>query len=134
MKNIYLLLFQSISFCISAQNKDYVGNYKTKIKANGGEILEYELNLNADNTFIYHFYRNIGQPHSIDENQYGKGTWKKVKNIIYFYTNAATEIDNKYSLNFTNTTGRFDTKNKSLFRFYKSDIFWIVKSTLKKIN
>ncbi len=46
---------------------------------------------------------------------------------------ATTEIDNKYSLNFTNTTGRFDTKNKTLFRFYKSNIPWIKRPTVSKL-
>ncbi len=90
MKNFHLLLFYSISFSISfsisAQNKDYIGHYETKVKTKVGEIFDYKLILNSDNTFTYHFFRNIGQPQSIDENWYGKGTWKQVKNIIYFYT------------------------------------------------
>lgn len=134
MKILYLLLFYSISFFISGQNNEYIGHYETKVKTKVGEIFEYKLILNSDNTFTYHFFRNIGHPQSIDENWYGKGTWKVENNIVYFFTDRLTEIDKKYNLDFNNTTGRFDTKNKTLFRFYKSDIFWIVKSTLNKIN
>ncbi|NJM80855.1 MAG: hypothetical protein HC854_16830 [Flavobacterium sp.] len=134
MKNILLLFFYSISFFISAQNNEYIGHYETIIKTKGGETLEYKLDLKADNTFIYHFYRNLGQTQSIDENWYGKGTWKVKNNIVYFFTDKLTDLDQKYNLDFTNTTGRFDTKNKSLFRFYKSNIPWIKKSTVSKIN
>lgn len=134
MKNYILLLLCSFSFSIFAQNDSYIGTYEKKINGIGGEIFIYKLEINADHTFTYHLFRNIGQSSNVDENYYGKGTWKQIKNVIYFHTNNETDIDEKYTLNFTNSTGRYDAKNKTLFRFYRSQIAWIKKSTLTKID
>ncbi|WP_445458004.1 hypothetical protein [Flavobacterium sp. HNIBRBA15423] len=133
-KNILFLIPILCTSLLSAQNNNYIGTYEKTIKANKGEVFKYELNINADSTFTFHFFRNIGQAISVDENSYGRGTWKVVKNILCFYTNKEKDIDEKYSLSFTNTTGRFDHKNKSLFRFYRSNISWLEKRTLTKID
>lgn len=135
MKTIILFLpFLLISIVSKAQKNNYIGNYEKEIKAITGEIFQYKLEINADSTFTFHYFRNIGQPQSINENSYGKGTWKIIKNIIHFYTDAENDINTKYQLNFTNSKGRFDHKDKKLFRFYHSDIRWIEKLTILKID
>lgn len=121
-----LLLF---SFVSNAQNDNYVGIYEKKIKTVKNEVLEYELQILSDSTFTFHFFRNLGQSISKDENVYGKGTWKVIKKVIHFYTNTS-DLDQKYTLDFTNSSGRFDGKNKNQFRFYHSEIPWIEKLTL----
>lgn len=127
---LFLLLFSLIS---NAQNNNYVGAYEKKIKTVKNEVFEYELQILSDSTFTFHFFRNLGQSVSTDENVYGKGTWKVIKNVIHFVTNT-NDLDEKYTLNFTKSSGRFDTKNKTLFRFYHSEIPWIEKLTLEKVE
>lgn len=134
MKKTFLFIALMFITLTTAQNTNYIGHYEKKIKANDGFVLEYELNIKADNTFTFHSFRNIGQLNSVDENSYAKGTWKIIKNIIYFYMDKETELDEKHQLNFTNSRGRMDHKDKKLFRFYHSDIFWVDKLTLTKIE
>ncbi|WP_130733703.1 hypothetical protein [Flavobacterium sp. J27] len=134
MKNDTLLLFLLLfSFTLNAQNNNYVGIYEKKIKSVKNEVFEYELQILSDSTFTFHFFRNLGQSISKDENVYGKGTWKVIKNVIHFVTNA-NDLDEKHILNFTNSSGRFDGKNKNQFRFYHSEIPWIEKLTLQKVK
>ena len=54
--------------------------------------------------------------------------------MLYFNTNKATDIDNKYTLDFTNTKARYVTKHprdksdkavKTHLRFYDSEIPWV---------
>jgi len=134
MKIVFLFITVLFTSFLTAQKKNYIGNYETIINGSQGEKFKYILTLKTDSTFTFHFFRNIGQAISVDENNYGRGTWKVVKNILYFYTHPENDLDEKYTLNFTNTTGRFDHKNKSLFRFYRSDISWLEKRTLTKID
>lgn len=134
MKNALLLIALVFTTLTTAQNTNYIGNYEKKTKADDKLLLEYELSIKADSTFTFHFFRNNGQFISVDENSYAKGTWKVIKNIIYFYTDKETELDEKHQLNFTNSSGRMDHKDKKLFRFYHSDIFWVDKLTLTKIE
>ncbi|WP_290800655.1 hypothetical protein [Flavobacterium sp.] len=132
MKNYTsLLLLLLFSFVSNAQNDNYVGIYEKKIKTVKNEVLEYELQILSDSTFTFHFFRNLGQSISKDENAYGKGTWKVIKKVIHFYTNTS-DLDQKYTLDLTNSSGRFDGKNKNQFRFYHSEIPWIEKLTLEK--
>lgn len=133
MKTVLFITTFLFTSLLVAQ-EEYIGTYESKIEASKGERLKYILTLSADSTFTFHFFRNIGQPLSVNENSYGKGTWKVVNDIVYFDTNKETDIDTKYILNFTNTTGRFDAKNKSVFRFYRSDIKWLERKTLTKVE
>jgi len=50
---------------------------------------------------------------------------------MYFTTNPETEIDDKYTLNFTNIKGRWDARKNALI-LYESDIFWLRKFAIKK--
>ncbi len=134
MKNYTSLLFLLLfSFISNAQNDNYIGVYEKKIKTQKNEVFEYELQILSDSTFTFHFFRNLGQSISKDENVYGKGTWKVIKNVIHFETNT-NDLDEKYTLNFTNSSGRFDGKNKNQFRFYHSEIPWIERLTLQRIE
>ena len=133
MKILFLFICVLFTTLLTAQT-NYIGTYESKIDGNKGERFTYTLVIKSDSTFTFHFFRNIGQSISVDENSYGKGTWKVVKNILHFYTDKESDLDEKYTLNFTNTTGRLDGKNKSLFRFYRSDISWLVRRTLQKVK
>lgn len=54
--------------------------------------------------------------------------------MLYSYTNKENDLDEKHTINFTNTKARYITKSKrdksnkevkNNLRFYDSEIFWI---------
>jgi hypothetical protein len=49
-------------------------------------IIKWTLTLNEDGTFLYHFLRDLSaiSKANTEENFYGKGTWKAVKNLVFF--------------------------------------------------
>jgi hypothetical protein len=135
MKKLFLLLVLTIGFSLLAQTEDYHGTYFFYVKANKGEIIDYKLQLNADQTFLFTSYVNN------NTNEYyknGKGTWK-VENKIIKFTTESTDLDKDHTLNFTSTTARVikkslrDTSDKvvpTALQFYKSEIFWIANLKL----
>jgi hypothetical protein len=107
MKKIFLLLILTIGFSLSAQTEDYTGIYTFYVKALKGEIIDYQLQLNYDNTFLFKSYINN------NTNEYyknGKGTWK-VENKIIKFTTEATDLDEKHTLNFSGSTARLIKKS-----------------------
>ena len=139
MKSLLLISTLLISFSFYAQSKDHVGVYKLDL----GEESHFEkttLTLNADGTFLFHFYdyREKGMPK--ERNKYGKGTWISKGKLILF-SSSEKDVDDTHVLNFNNSKARFDTKSprdksdsvkKTSIRFYESDIFWIVGRTMIK--
>lgn len=135
MKKLLLLLLLTIGFSLSAQTEDYHGNYLFYVKANKGEIIDYKLQLNADQTFLFTSYVNN------NTNEYyknGKGSWKIENKIIYF-TSEKTDLDENHILNLTGSTARIlkkslrDTSDKvvpTALQFYKSEIPWIANLKL----
>tara|TARA_B100000768_G_scaffold39367_1_gene38241 strand:- start:760 stop:1188 length:429 start_codon:yes stop_codon:yes gene_type:complete len=134
MKIIILIFLVTITTSIYSQTKEYTGIYKRHFDINEEGSIEYQLELSPDGTFTFRNYRKISAKNR-EENQYGRGTWKIEKNnVFYFYTNKENDIDEEYTLNFTNTKARYITKSlrdtsekevKNHLRFYDSEIFWI---------
>jgi len=138
MKNLFLFLLITC-FNLAAQTEDYAGTYSIHIDGKDGNILDYKLHLNTDNTFEFISYQKLvdvrGEQHKY---QYGKGTWK-VENKIIKFTTQATDLDEKHTMNFSGSTARLikksprDTSDKvvpTVLQFYKSDIFWIANLKL----
>jgi len=131
MKNILSLLLVVFSINLTAQTENYAGNYIAHFNFNENGVITYTLILNPDGTFTFHNYRKINDKKP-EENSYGKGTWKVEKtNVLYFYTDKTIELDNKHTIDFTNTKARYITKsprdktNKVVntnLRFYDSEI------------
>jgi len=142
MKHVFILILISFNLSLIAQSEKYAGTYKAIHNFNENGIIEYTLILNPDGTFTFHNYRKISAKNP-EENQYGQGTWKVEKeNMLYFNTDKATDIDNKYTLDFTNTKARYVTKHprdksdkvvKNHLRFYDSEIPWVKGWKLFKI-
>lgn len=131
MKKIVLTLLLAFSATIIAQTEKYAGNYVAHFDFNDNGTITYTLILKSDGTFTFHNYRKISTKNP-EENSYGKGTWKVEKdNVLYFYTNVNSELDDKHTIDFTNTKARYITKSprdksdkviKTHLRFYESDI------------
>lgn len=127
MKQLLLFIYATINFSLSAQTEDYKGTYIFYVEAKKGEIIDYKLNLNADNTFLFTSYINN------NTNEYhksGKGMWK-VENKIIKFTTEPTDLDKDHTLNFSGTTARVIKKSPrdqsdkvvpTSLQFYKSEI------------
>ncbi len=132
-RTIFLLLLIITSTAFS-QTEIYTGVYKIHHDINDEGTLDYKLTLKKDSTYTFHSYRKINAKNP-EENLYGKGTWNIEKNnVLYFYTNTENDLDEKHSLDFTNTKARYITKNprdqsdkeiKTHLRIYESNIPWL---------
>ena len=138
MKNIFLILLISC-FNLAAQTEDYAGTYSLHIDGKDGNILDYKLHLNSDNTFQFNsFQKLVAIRGEQNKYHYGKGTWIVENKIIKFKTET-TDLDEKFTMNFSGSTARLfkksprDTSDKvfpTTLQFYKSDIFWIANLKL----
>jgi len=139
MKKFLLLFLITLSLTISAQTEEYSGTYNIHIEGKDKSIIDYNLVLNKDHTFMFvSFQKLIDIRGEHDKYNYGKGTWK-VENKIIKFTTEATDLDEKHTLNFTDSTARLikksprDTSDKvvpTALQFYKSEIFWIANLKL----
>ena len=139
MKKLFLLLILTIGFSLSAQTENYSGTYILHLEGKDGNILDYKLQLNQDNTFMFvSFQKLLDTRGEHDKYNYGKGTWK-VENKIIKFTTEKTDLDEKHTLNFSGSTARLikksprDTTEKVVptsLQFYKSEIFWIANLKL----
>ncbi len=142
MKKALLFFVVIFSINLHAQTNKYTGTYKAVHNFNESGVIEYTLVLGSNGTFTFHNYRKISLKNP-EENSYGKGTWKIEKdNTLYFYTKVNSGLDDKYTLDFTNTKARYHTKSprdksdkmvKNHLRFYDSEIPWVKGWKLFKI-
>ena len=131
MKRLFFMLLLTTSFGIKAQTEDYSGSYFFLIEGKDGHILDYKIQLNPDQTFVFtSFNRVVDMRGNHDTHKKGKGTWK-VENKIIKFTTEPTDLNQDYTLNFSGTTARIvkksprDTSDKLIptaLQFYKSDI------------
>jgi hypothetical protein len=131
MKQFFLILLLITSLGTNAQTEDCSGNYFFLIEGKDGHILDYKIQLNPDQTFVFtSFNRVVDMRGNHDTNQKGKGTWK-VENKTLKFTTEPADINKEYTLNFTGTTARVikksprDTSDKvvpTALQFYKSEI------------
>ncbi len=125
-----------------SQTENVVGNYKLILETKDSSSFEYELTLNQDGTFSFHYYSNIKQGIPPEVNKYGKGNWTIKNNVITFFSDKQKDFDEKYTLDFTNTKARFVTKSprdkseeiiKTQLKFLESEIFWMRRIDIDKI-
>ena len=130
LKFTLFILLITFNLTVFLQSESYVGTYIRPYESQENQILKWTLTLNSDGTFIYNFYRDIGAKNS-EENFYGKGTWKGEKKLIFFYTDTTREVDETYTMDFTNSKARINRKSprdksnkivKESIRFYESDL------------
>jgi hypothetical protein len=128
-----ILFFLTFNLTSYAQSTNFIGNYEVRYDAKNA-VIEYMLSLNSDGTFFFHSYENHFKATPPEKNKYGKGTWKAKKNIITFFANREKDIDEKHTLNFSNSKARFISKSprdnsdriiKTALKFLDSDIFWV---------
>ena len=134
-----LLIFNLTLF---AQSKQIVGNYTCSLSEEGKHTIEYKLTLNEDGTFEFHSYTKLQGGTPPEVNTYGKGKWIVKNNVVTFSSNKKEDLNSKYTLDFSNSTARFVTKNprdktdqivKTRLTFLDSKMFWLKGIDIFKI-
>lgn len=142
MKLLISTLFLLCNITLFAQSNQFAGNYTRTLGEEGKHLIEYKLTLNPDGTFVFYSYSNLKGGVPQEANKYGKGKWSAKDNLISFLTNKQEDFDEKYTLDFNNSTARFITKNprdksdkvvKTKLQFLESKIFWMERIDLFKI-
>lgn len=100
------------------------------------------MNLLDDGTFIFHYYSKIKNGIPPEKNYYGKGKWTVEKNVISFFSDKQKDLDDKFTVDFTNTKARFITKLPrdktdkivpTKLQFLKSSIAWMNRIDLLNV-
>jgi len=128
MKNILIVILLNLAYNLFSQTKSFVGVYENKTDKDAEFIIEYKLSLNADNTFLFHFYQD--QICYIDDER-AKGKWKLENNAIIFNVNEKTDVNDTHKFNFNKTKA---TIKGNTLSFYDCSIDWINNTELKKIS
>lgn len=139
---IVTILFLLFNLTVFAQADQVVGDYSLTLGDDENHLLEYQLTLNQDGTFFFHYYSKIKQGVPPEKNLYGKGKWTVKNNVISFFSADKTDFDEKHTLDFTNSKARFIIKSprdktdrviKTSLRFLESEIFWMKAINLFKV-
>lgn len=130
-KALLFILLLNINYLVSSQSI-IEGTYVYEFDGSNASIRR-TLVLNPDRTFLFHAYEYHEKGIPPEKNIYGKGTWESKKGLVYFTTSKA-DIDDKHTLDFSNSKARFDAKSprdksgkeiKTSLRFYESEVFWV---------
>ncbi len=141
MKEIFLILLLFSSIPLFSQADILVGEYFLTAGDNEEHLIEYTLTLNQDGTFHFHSYRNHKKGIPWEEDKYGKGNWSMDGNVVTFFTHVQKDLDEKYTLDFSNSKARIITKPfrdktdrviKTRLQFFESEIFWIERLEILK--
>jgi hypothetical protein len=141
MKVTTIILFFLSGITLFSQSDKVVGAY---FRSSGDEeqhLIEYTLTLREDGTFLFHSYENHRRGIPWEKNNYGKGNWRLDGKVVSFFTDEQKDLDEKHSLNFSNSRARFITKPlrdktdrviKTRLQFFESEIFWIERLEILK--
>ncbi|WP_297765642.1 hypothetical protein [uncultured Muriicola sp.] len=141
MKVITSILLLLASTTMYSQMDNVVGEYFYLAGENGKHLTEYTLTLQEDGTFHFHSYEDHQRGISWERNKYGKGNWRMDGKIVSFITDKEKDIDEKYTLDFSNSKARFitkperdktDRKIETKLQFFESEIFWIERLKILK--
>jgi hypothetical protein len=142
MKGIFTILILVSSLFSFSQTDKVIGDYKLAIQTTDNNAFEYQLTLAQDGTFSFYYYSKMKQGTSPEVNKYGKGKWTLENNVISFFSDKHKDIDERNTLDFTNSKARFITKSprdktdqiiKTKLQFLKSEIFWMERIEIFKI-
>lgn len=130
MKNLICFVLLIVTATINAQ--DVAGVYQLNTVSNDFE-LKRTLTLNIDGTFEYYNFRRVEKGIPPETHIYGKGVWI-IENKVINFTSEASDIDDKFTLDFTGTKARFISKSprdksdrviETSIKFFESEVPWI---------
>lgn len=134
MKTIFTFLILISCSTLFSQEQEVVGDYKLTLETKDGSVFDYELTLSQDGAFSFHYYSNIKQGNPPEINKYGKGKWTVKDKVVTFFSDKQKDLNEKYTLDFTNSKARFITKSQrdktdqviiTRLKFLTSDIPWM---------
>ena len=141
MKVIFTILILVSSLTSFSPTDKIIGDYKRTFETTDNNKFEYQLTLSQDGTFSFHYYSKLIHGTPPEVNKYGKGRWTVENNVISFFTEKEKELDEKYTLDFTNSKARFVAKSSrdktdrivdTKLIFLKSEIFWMERIEMSK--
>jgi hypothetical protein len=142
MKVIFTILVFVSSLTSFSQTDKVPGDYKRTLETKDNDAFEYQLTVFQDGTFFFHYYSKLIHGTPSEVNKYGKGKWVVENNLISFFTEKEKDLDEKNTLDFTNSKARFITKStrdktdrivETKLIFLESEIFWMKKMEMLKI-
>lgn len=119
---------------VLSQNNQVAGEYIINLIENSKHKIEYKLTLEEDGRFFFHSYSFNKQGLPQVTQLYGRGNWSLKGTIVSFVTDVKEKIDDKYTMDFSNTRARFITKPvrdktdriiKTRLIFFQSEIHWV---------
>lgn len=131
MKKLLFISLLALISQVSAQS--IAGQYEVIYDATNGYI-SYELVLNPDGRFSFHFYRKSDCATCVEENQYGRGRWEATAKKLTLITDPDTDVNEDFVLDLNGSKAHFIFKSprdktdrvvKTRLKFYESDIFWV---------
>ena len=138
MKALLTIFIFVSNLTVFAQADKVAGDYALKVGKEESNLFEYNLTLNPDGTFLFHYHSTIQTATPPEVNKYGKGKWTVANNVIAFSSDKQKDFDEKYTLDFTNSKAMFVTKSprdqtdkivKERIKFFESQV-----SFMKTIN
>lgn len=142
MKTIFTFLLLLSNLTIFSQVDKVAGNYKLIIETKDSSSFEYNLTLNDDGTFFFHYFSNIKNGIPREVHKYGKGKWTVENKVISFFCDKQKDLDEKHTLDFTASKARFVIKSprdktdkiiQTRLKFLESEIFWMERIEMFKI-
>lgn len=133
MNRIFTIIFLISTLTSFSQSNKIFGEYFLAF-GNEEHRVERKLNLNHDGTFTFHNYSNIKIGIPQKTHKYGKGSWSTDGKVISFFTDNEKDINEKHTLDFSDSRARFITKPsrdktdriiKTRLLFFESKISWI---------
>lgn len=140
--NLIKIVTLALFFCLTgySQTDPISGGYARTLGGDEHRI-EYKLDLNQDGTFFFHSYTNHKKGIPWERNLYGKGSWSAQGIVVSFFCDEEKDIDEKHTLDFSNSRARFITKHArdktdrvvdTRLQFFESEIFWIERLKILK--
>lgn len=142
MKALLTIFIFISNLTIFAQADKVAGEYALKVGKEDSNLFEYNLTLNADGTFSFHYHSLIltGTPPEV--NKYGKGKWTVANNVITFSADKQKDLDEKHTLDFTNSKAMFVTKSprdqtdkvvQERIKFFQSEVAFMKTINLLRL-
>ena len=142
MKLLSTILILLLHVTLTAQTEQAAGDYQLSTGTATKDNFNYQLTLNADGTFIFQYFSNTKFDIPNEKSYYGRGSWTLKNNIVSFTTDKKKDIDEKYTLDFSNSKARLiakspkDTSDRIIepkLQFLKSEVSWMSRILLLKV-
>ena len=141
MKSSIIIVFLLFCFTSFSQSEELFGEYYLQAGNEKVHLIEYTLTMNSDGTFFFHSYNYHKKGIPWQAHKYGKGKWSLDGKVVSFFTHKERDLDEKYTLDFSNSKARFITKPlrdktdrvvQTRLQFIESEISWIERLKILK--